>query len=356
MSKIKILQVGPLPPPIGGMSVFLNNLKKFKSNRYELNFFNIFPKKDRKLNKIFFNVFILLKFLWTIKKEQPEIIHIHTAAYRAFTKSMFFVKLAKWQKKKVILHIHSGMFVEFYNKSSSKRQQRINHTLHQCDQIICLSETWKDLFMHTFSVEEENYAVLPNAIFIEEFKEVEPLPPEEGKTILFVGKLIKIKGVLDIIELAKRLKDNSEIKFLIMGDGPLKHVLEKAIDTHGLHMNMLGTLSGKQKIEQFERANLFLLPSYFEALGLSNLEGMAAGHVVLSTNVGAIPDIVRDDQEGYLFEAGDIQAFADKIVELDKETMQKIAKHNKEHAKQYDFSRLNENLEQVYDAFLNNRN
>ncbi|MFD2922536.1 glycosyltransferase family 4 protein [Halobacillus naozhouensis] len=356
MSKIKILQVGPLPPPIGGMSVFLNNLRKFKSSRYELSFFNIFPKKDRKLNKVFFNIFILIKFLWEMKKQKPEIIHIHTAAYRAFTKSMFFVKLAKWRQKKVIIHIHSGMFVEFYNKSSKKRQQRINHTLQQCDQIICLSETWKKLFINTFSVDEENYTVLPNAIFIEEFNEVEPLPPNEGKTILFVGKLIKIKGVLDIIEMAKRLKDHSEIKFLIMGDGPLKHVLEEAIDTHNLHMKTLGTLSGKQKAEQFERANLFLLPSYFEALGLSNLEGMAAGHVVLSTNVGAIPDVITDDQEGYLFEPGNIQAFVEKILELDMTVMQRISEHNKEQAKQYDFSILNKNLEQIYDVFLKNRN
>ncbi|UOQ94431.1 glycosyltransferase family 4 protein [Halobacillus shinanisalinarum] len=338
------------------MSVFLSNLQKFKSSRYELSFFNIFPKKNRKVNKIFFNIFVLLKFLWTLQKEKPEIIHIHTAAYRAFTKSMFFVKLAKWRKKKVILHIHSGMFVEFYKTSNQKRQNMINLTLQQSDQIICLSQIWKELFVNTFSVEEDRYTVLPNAIFIKEFSHVEPLPPEKGKTILFVGKLIKIKGILDIIEVAKRLKSHAGIKFLIMGDGPLKHVLEEAIDSHNLNMELLGTLSGLQKAEQFERANLFILPSYFEALGLSNLEGMAAGHVVLSTNVGAIPDIIENDQEGYLFEPGDVEAFSDKIVELDQETMQRIAKHNKKQARHYDFGQLNEKLESIYDDFLKNNN
>ncbi|MBH0230710.1 glycosyltransferase family 4 protein [Halobacillus yeomjeoni] len=350
--KKKVLQVGPLPPPIGGMSVFLQQLKNFKSERYELDFFNIFPKKNKPLNKLANNALILGKFFWALKKEKPDLVHIHTAAYRAFTKSRYLVGIAKKLGFPVVLHIHSGKFIEFYRGLSVGDQRTMDETLQKCDRIVCLSPTWKSQFVENFPVEEDRFTVVPNAIFVDQFKDVTPLPADEGKVVLFVGKVGENKGILDIIEIAKKLKERSDVKFLVMGNGPLDQHLKREIEEHDLNMEQLGTLHGDDKIEHYKRANVFILPSYFEALGLSNLEGMAAGHVVLSTRVGAVPDIIHDGEEGYLFQPGDVDGFVNKIVELDAETMNGISVHNREKAKDYDFQELNERLESLYDEMI----
>ncbi|MCA0985212.1 glycosyltransferase family 4 protein [Halobacillus yeomjeoni] len=350
--KKNVLQVGPLPPPIGGMSVFLQQLKNFRSEKYSLDFFNIFPKKDTRVNKAVHNGLILGKFYYALKKKQPDLVHVHTAAYRAFTKSRYLIAMAKWMGFPVVLHIHSGKFIEFYRESSSAHQKKMVETLKKCDRIVCLSPIWKQQFIKTFQIEPERFHIVPNAIFVDQFKDVRPLPPEQGKVVLFVGKVGENKGILDIIEMAKILKNHSDVKFLVMGNGPLDHHLEMEIRKHDLNIEQLGTLHGTKKAEQFNRANMFILPSYFEALGLSNLEGMAAGHVVLSTRVGAVPDIIQDSKEGYLFKPGDVDAFVKKILELEPETMHRISEHNKEQAWKYDFSMLNRNLEYLYEDML----
>ncbi|KHE72633.1 glycosyltransferase family 4 protein, partial [Halobacillus sp. BBL2006] len=344
MKKQTVLHVGPLPPPIGGISVFISQLKKFTSDHYDLQFFNIFPKKNKRLNKLVYNMIVLFKFFFVLKSMNPALVHIHTAGFKAFTKSRFFLLIAKALNYPVIMHVHSGKFFDFYANSTPKKKQMIEDTLARADKIVCLSPIWKKQFLETFDVPEERYEIVTNAIFTNEFKDVQPVFPEDKKTVLFVGKLGANKGVRDIIAMAKKLKDDPTIDFKLMGSGPLEKELQQEIETNDLNIQLLGTMSGKEKVEQFEQAQLFILPSYFEALGLSNLEGMAAGLVVLSTNVGAVPDIIHQDEEGYLFEPGDVDRFVEKIVSLDPETMKRISNHNKKQAKAYDFSNLNDRL------------
>ncbi|ARI76211.1 glycosyltransferase family 4 protein [Halobacillus mangrovi] len=352
MKKHTILHVGPLPPPIGGISVFISQLKKFTSTDYDLQFFNIFPKKNKPLNKLVYNLIVLFKFFFVIMGMKPALVHIHTAGFKAFTKSRFFLLIAKALNYPVILHVHSGKFFDFYANSPEKKKRMIEDTLARADKIVCLSQIWKDEFLKTFDVPEERYAIITNAIFTKEFESVQPSFPKDKKTVLFVGKLGANKGVRDIIEMAKKLKEHPTIDFKLMGDGPLRNELQEEIDANNLNITLLGTMSGQEKVEQFEKAQLFILPSYFEALGLSNLEGMAAGLVVLSTQVGAVPDIIHDDKEGYLFKPGDVDGFVEKIVSLQPETMKRMSAHNKQQAKAYDFSNLNNRLESLYQEMI----
>jgi glycosyltransferase involved in cell wall biosynthesis len=70
------------------------------------------------------------------------------------------------------------------------------------------------------------------------------------------------------------------------------------------------------KTELFERANLFVLPSYNEGLPMAILEGMTAGMAIVSTPVGGIPEVVRDGYNGFLVPPGDIDALAEKLAVL----------------------------------------
>jgi glycosyltransferase involved in cell wall biosynthesis len=64
------------------------------------------------------------------------------------------------------------------------------------------------------------------------------------------------------------------------------------------------------------RAAVFFLPSYTEAMPMSILEAMGYGLPVVSTNVGGIPQLVQQEENGYLCQPGDVQSFADALIRL----------------------------------------
>ncbi|GGD28467.1 glycosyltransferase family 4 protein [Pontibacillus salipaludis] len=348
MSKTKILQAGPLPPPIGGMAIYMKNLEEFESDRYELTFFDTTTNSTNKFVKALFNVISIFHFIVKLLLSNAQIVHIHTAGYGSFSKSQIFLRIVKFFKRQCILHIHSGMFIDFYKDSSPSKQKSILSTLNAADQVVVLSESWKDIYMDKFDLNPDKLKVVPNSIFTGQYKDCVSTTSNH-KTILFIGSLHKGKGVRDIIEMAKQLKDFDNIRFLIIGNGPLYEELNDEVKAHDLNVEMLGELSGEEKLAQFKRANLFILPSYFEAMPLSIIEGMASGMAVLSTPVGSVPDMVHDGREGYLHEAGDVSAFVERIQSLSYDEISEMGKYNFDHVGRYDFNQLNRNLETLYD-------
>jgi glycosyltransferase involved in cell wall biosynthesis len=95
-----------------------------------------------------------------------------------------------------------------------------------------------------------------------------------------------------------------------------------------------------ERIEFFRRSDIFVLPTYAEAMPMSVIEAMAAGLPVISTRVGGIPELIEDGVDGILFAPGDVGALAEKISFLlnNKDTRIKIGKKAKQKAReQMDF-------------------
>jgi len=83
--------------------------------------------------------------------------------------------------------------------------------------------------------------------------------------------------------------------------------------------------------------DVFVKPTHYEAFGIAYLEAMSAGLPILSYRVGALPELIKDDENGFLFEVGEIGKIAEKIKELceNKKLYQKISENNKNKAKKY---------------------
>ena len=75
----------------------------------------------------------------------------------------------------------------------------------------------------------------------------------------------------------------------------------------------VGAVSLEERLGFFEKADIFALPTYAEAMPISVIEAMAAGLPVVSTTVGGIPELIDDDGDGFLFTPGDSAALAEKI-------------------------------------------
>lgn len=148
------------------------------------------------------------------------------------------------------------------------------------------------------------------------FKTYKPLI-NRNNMVGYFGRLSKEKGVLNLIEaICDILKERKEVQFVIGGDGPLtdeiKHYLERYNKNNNI--KLLGWVPHEELPKHLNELRLLVLPSYTEGLPYIVLEAMACGTPVLSTAVGAIPDIIRDDETGFIMENNTPKCIAANIL------------------------------------------
>lgn len=122
--------------------------------------------------------------------------------------------------------------------------------------------------------------------------------------LLFVGRLSPEKGIREILEAMKALKEY-EIRLSFVGKGKMEREIREYIAKHHLcdKVELVGPKPwGEELFRYMEMAHCLLLPSYNEGLGMVNLEAMAKGTPVIASNVGGIPDVVHQDENGILIE------------------------------------------------------
>jgi colanic acid/amylovoran biosynthesis glycosyltransferase len=143
------------------------------------------------------------------------------------------------------------------------------------------------------------------------FYEVAALPIPEAPRLVCVGRLCEAKGQVLLVEAAAALAaKNVRFELVLVGDGPLRGELERAIVRHNLgeRVRITGWLSSTQVREQLLAARALVLPSFAEGLPVVIMEAMALRRPVLSTYIAGIPELVVPAQTGWLFPAGSLEA------------------------------------------------
>jgi len=130
------------------------------------------------------------------------------------------------------------------------------------------------------------------------------LAAEEGEWLVgFVGRLIADKGIPTLLALARRWKRRSKkVRFVLIGDGPLRSKLEAIAKEEGLPLQCLGFRADVPLL--LAGLDAYLHPSRYESFCLSVLEAMAAGLPVVASKVGGLPELVTP-QTGILVDAVD---------------------------------------------------
>jgi len=155
---------------------------------------------------------------------------------------------------------------------------------------------------------------IPNSKFQINFK----LPND--KIIITTSRLVKKNAVGDMIEAMQYLPEN--VKFLILGDGPLESDLKLKIKNLKLENRVffLGYIDHKEIPKYLHSSDIFIRPSLSEGMGISFIEAMAAGIPVITTPVGGIPDFLCDPSNssgqaptGLFCEVNNPRSIAEKV-------------------------------------------
>jgi len=318
----KILFLLHLPPPVHGSSMVGQYIidSKIINTSFNGNFINL--STSRRLDEIGKNPLvkisryleIISKVIINLIKNKPEIVYLAiTAKGIGFYKDFPIALLAKLFGKKLVLHYHNKGVSDYQNKFLDNFFYKI---LFKNTKVILLSERLYDDVSKYVSTENVFYCangipvyVLPKNIE----KEVNDIPK-----LLFLSNLIESKGVYILLDALKLLKDQGLLFFcnFVGGEGDIN---SEEFNSKLKNLNLqdcvsyLGKKYNVEKYEIFQSSDIFVFPTFYETFGLVNLEAMMFGLPVISTNEGGIPDIVTDNETGFIVRRKNSQDLADKI-------------------------------------------
>ena len=180
---------------------------------------------------------------------------------------------------------------------------------------------------------------------------------EAAPVLGLVSRLEHIKGMALIVpafaEVRKRFPD---VQLLVVGDGSLRAAMEQ--QAMALGCDDAVTWAGRQPQEElsqyYSRMDIVLMPSRSEGFGLTAIEAMAHGCVVVASDIGGLPEVVRDGVCGLLHRSEDVKDMAEKICSLiaSSELYRSLQKNALQHVQKFSFQRYAELIHNLYSKAL----
>ncbi|WP_435076775.1 glycosyltransferase family 4 protein [Halococcus sp. AFM35] len=296
----------------------------------------------------------LLVIVWNMlsytARSPPDIVHVHSSHRFSFYRAGYYVLFSKYVwKRPVIFHVHGSSFDVFVSTESRLVRWFQALVFGAADEIVVLSEYWKDtLSKHT---DPGKLTVIPNAVDAADYS---PAFDGDRPHVVTVSNQLPRKGVVEFAAAVEDLMErNLDFRVSIAGKGPLSNHSERLAATYD-NVEYLGYVSEEKKHELLGAGSIFVLPSHAEGLPIAMLEAMAAGNAIVSTTVGAIPEVI-DDERGLLVEPRDGDALADALAELvaDPERVAAMGEANRQAATdEYAWETVAEELLATYDRNL----
>jgi len=176
---------------------------------------------------------------------------------------------------------------------------------------------------------------------------------EKKKTLLYVGRIHKSKGLQYIVEAVKNL----DVNFLIVGrDADFSVVLKEKIKEYGIgdRVKLLGGLDDKDLLETYSLADAFILFSNWEGFGIVVLEAMATGLPVIVSDRGSLPTLIKPRENGIVVKYPNVNELKENIQLLfkDKKLEKKIKNNSKSFVKNFEYSRVAKQYEKIYEKLL----
>lgn len=340
----KVLYVMHLPPPVHGASMVGRYIKDsyLLQARFDSEYINMTAAAD--LNDIghvgIRKIINYGKMLWRIRKflrtDKPHVIYITpNSAGIAFYKDFITVSLIKyWIGKsslcntKILVHYHNKGVKEF---SKSKVNDWLYRRFFSGLYVLLLGETLYDDIKTYVPVSRVEFCGngIPELSKEEDNKVLEWLEKKKGEKtkmplhILFLSNMMEEKGVWTLVDACKILKDKG-VLFVCSFVGGWKDITEKDFNQRvsdlGLQseLNAVGPKYGEDKNVYWQYADIFIFPTFYhnECFPLVLLEAMQHALPCISTNEGAIPDIIDDGETGFIVNKKNVEHLAAKILEL----------------------------------------
>lgn len=255
--------------------------------------------------------FVMCVRFWQNKKPACDIMHIEWIYPDAYATSRY----AKKYGIKLVGVVHGNEAIEYFGKKNHRK--KYVKAFGYLDKIIVVSNDLKHKLVNEYHVNENKISIILNGVDLKKFPVIDQkkarskLELTSNKKIgVCVARLSEEKN-LDILIKSVSEIANNKLRVYIVGDGPLKERLEAVIDELELSdsVKLVGPVSHDEIYWWLNSADFFCLPSQREGCPVVIHEALACGVPVISTTVGAIPDLIKDNRFGLLCEPDSVPAF-----------------------------------------------
>ncbi|EPY2308998.1 glycosyltransferase family 4 protein [Clostridium sporogenes] len=346
--KKNICMIGPNINLNGGIATVI---KQYMNSdiRNKYNLIAVSSYGNRRIKEFIKGIYKYKKFL---SEGKVDLVHIHTASRGSFYRKSLFIDITP-KNIPIVLHIHGGGFIEFYDKSPFFIQTRIKKIMKRAFKIVVLSKNFKMDLINRFNLEKDKICIIYNGININE-KHIDF--HNKKLQILYMGKLNESKGIYDLLKIIPNIYSKyPKVKFIIAGNGEIdrvKHIVRVTNIEKCTHI--VGWIDGKIKDKYLHESSILVMPSHFEAFGISIIEAMKCGLAIVANEVGGIPDIINHDVNGKLVQSGNLKQLEEALGEYIKneKLTKKIGLMNSEMVKKFDITNSIRQIQEIYEELL----
>jgi glycosyltransferase involved in cell wall biosynthesis len=285
----------------------------------------------------YFRLLEMLSTSW-FRQKQYQVAQVDLFSGRAFRLAELVCTLLRLIRKPYILTLHGGQLPEF----STKYSRRVRYLLNSAAAVT----TPSNYLLEAMQPYRGDIILIPNPITLKNyhFRVRDKLEPQ----LLWLRALHTIYNPTLAISVINELVQNGINAHLYMvgpdkGDGSKEAVLE-SINQYGLQdrIKLIGGVPKQDIPDWLDRADILINTTNADNTPISLLEAMACGLIIVSTNVGGIPTLVKDGVEGLLVPANHVEAMyvAIRRVLEDKDLANSLSWNARKHVEQFDWPKV----------------
>ena len=266
-----------------------------------------------------------------IRSEKPDTVHLCTTASLGLIKDYFIFRYAKSRGIRTVLHFHCGRIPEIF-RNNNWETKLLKRVFKNTD-IPVVMDNSSLLTLDRMSVQGAVYVPNPLSSFVSKTVSANEGNVERvDKRLLFVGHVVDIKGVYELVEACSRLSDVT-LRMVGHVEDDVKSRLENiASAREGNWLCFTGGLSREETIKEMLAADALVAPSYIEGFPNVILEAMACGTPIIASGVGAIPEMLDNGKCGVVIKPRSADEICNAVEKLlsDKELKSSMAAKAKE--------------------------
>jgi len=361
MNKRKIVLFSPSLNAVSGVSTHVRIL--FASDlarEYDLLHFQVGSegRRENALQKLTRFTLSPLHLALFLLRTGAQVVHMNASLDpKSYWRDLAYSIVARLLGRRVVNQIHGGAMPQDFFRGNACLTWILRRFLVSSDAVTVLSSGALTAY-RAFDSRIKVHLV-PNAIDPAGLADqMRSYNTDRPLKLVYVGRLVRSKGLFEIIEALMELKRaGREFRFSMAGLGQDQGELMAALERAGFgdSVQFLGGVFAAEKRRLWLESDLFVFPSYMEGLPYSLLEAMAAGCVPITTPVAAIPDVMRDGEHGLFVPAKDAGALAIAVATLDddRERLIRLAKAARGRVlERYTVARLAEDFRELYNGCL----
>lgn len=249
------------------------------------------------------------KMATVAETENLDLLHVHYAIPHSISAILARESLQPHRRLPVITTLH-GTDITLVGADRSYLPIT-RYGIVQSDGVTAISHYLKQATAEIFDF--DNIAVIPNFICATDYQRHpvpqlrEELAPNDEPLLVHVSNFRPVKRPVDCVEILARVLKRTRARLVMVGDGSERSLAEHRARQLGISEHC--SFVGKQPkiVDYLSASDVLLLPSEQESFGLAALEAMACEVPVVASRVGGVPEVVTDDETGFLSEVGDVE-------------------------------------------------